>query len=164
MAQLSFSGLDELMLSMREIAEIPDEVQDRMLDAEAQIVAEAIRGEAAKLGIGYDAKNENERHTSETNTLPGQIQSYSTGKLAQSVKVGKVKIVKGRRQKYIYFAGSRTRGKTRTRNAEIAFLNEYGTRTINARNFVRTAHQKSEAAATEAAAAVYNRWLESKGF
>ena len=40
MAQLSFSGRDELMLSMREIAEIPDEVQDEMLEAEAQIVAE----------------------------------------------------------------------------------------------------------------------------
>lgn len=163
MAQLSFSGLDELMLSMREIAEIPDEVQDEMLEAEAQIVAEAIRGEAAKLGIGYDAKNENERHTSETNKLPGQTQNYATGGLARSVKVGKVKAVKGQRQKYIYFAGSRKRGKTRTRNAEIAFLNEYGTRTINARGFVKAAHKKVEAAAVQAAAAVYNRWLESKG-
>lgn len=163
MAQLSFSGLDELMLSMREIAEIPDEVQDRMLDAEAQIVAEAIRGEAAKLGMydGYDTNNNGRDNAG--GYLSGQTKSYSTGELARSVKVGKVKIVKGKRQKYIYFAGSRTRGKTRTRNAEIAFLNEYGTRTINARNFVWVATKKSEAAATEAAAAVYNRWLESKG-
>ena len=141
MAQLSFYGLDELMLSMREIAEIPDEVQDEMLDAEAQIVAEAIRG-----GIRSE-----------------QTESYSTGELARSVKVGKVKAVKGQRQKYIYFAGSRKRGKTRTRNAEIAFLNEYGTRTINQRNFVWVANKKAEAAAVQAAAAVYNRWLESKG-
>ena len=163
MAQLSFSGLDELMLSMREIAEIPDEVQDEMLDAEAQIVAEAIRGEAAKLGMysGYNTHNNSRLNAGGIRSE--QTESYSTGELARSVKVGKVKAVKGQRQKYIYFAGSRKRGKTRTRNAEIAFLNEYGTRTINQRNFVWVANKKAEAAAVQAAAAVYNRWLESKG-
>lgn len=37
MAQLSFSGLDELMLSMQEIAEIPPEIQDEMLDAASAV-------------------------------------------------------------------------------------------------------------------------------
>lgn len=164
MAQLSFSGLDELMLSMQEVANIPPEIQAEMLDAEAQIVAEAVRSEAARLGMyeGYDTSG-NTRETSETNSLPGQTKSYSTGELARSVKISKVKVVKGMRQTYIYFSGSRKRGKKRIRNAEIAFFNEYGSRTINARNFVWVANQKSEASAAEAASAVYNRWLESKG-
>lgn len=164
MAQLSFSGIDDLMLSLSDIAELPDAVADEMLEAEAQIVAEATREEAAKLGMyeGYDTHN-NERHTSLTNQLPGQVRSYSTGELAKSVKVGKMKIVKGVRQKSIYFAGSRKRGKTVTRNAEIAFLNEFGTRTINQRNFVLLANQKAGGRAEKAAEKVYDKFLRSKG-
>ena len=41
MAKLSVSGLDSLMLSLEEIASIPDDVAAAMLDAEAQVVEEA---------------------------------------------------------------------------------------------------------------------------
>ena len=63
---------------------------------------------------------------------------------------------------YVTPTGTRKRGKTVTRNAEIAFLNEFGTKTIQARGFIRAANEKCADDYTAAQAAVYNRWLESK--
>ena len=69
---------------------------------------------------------------------------------------------KDKRRIKILFAGRRKRGGKYTTNAEIAFLNEYGTRTINARHFIMIANDKSEKKATEAALEVYDRFLKSK--
>lgn len=161
MANMNIDGLDGLLESFAALADLPDEVVEAMLDAEAAVVLPAERAEAEKLGMydGYDHHG-NFRDTSEINSLPGQTKSYSTGELARSLKTGKLKIVKGKRTKSIYFSGTRKRGKTRTRNAEIAFLNEFGTRTINARHFVRIAVQKSADSAVTAAAKVMDEFLE----
>lgn len=163
MAKLYSDDWAGLMLSLEEIAELPDDVAEEMLDAEAEIVLAAQRSEAEKLGkySGYDTHN-NTRDTSPTNSLPGQTRSYSTGELARSIKKGKMQVKGGKRSKRIYFSGSRKRGKTRTKNSEIAFLNEFGSRTINARNFIRVANEKSADAAVEAAAKVHDAFLKSK--
>lgn len=164
MAKLTVDGLDDLILSFQEIEEIPDDILNEMLDAEAEIVAPAIREEAAKLGM-YDGYSQKENRNSRTDKYywrGPQVKSYSTGELARSVRVGKMKTQKGVRQKYIYFAGSRKRGKKTVRNSEIAFLNEYGTRNINQRNFIWVAIKKTEDAAVKASAAVYDKWLKSK--
>lgn len=163
MAGIVSNGLDELMTDLESVADLPDEVVEAMLDAEADIVLPAESAEAEKLGMydGYDTHG-NFRETSGTNSLPGQTRSYSTGELARSLKKGKLKTKGGKRTKSIYFSGSRKRGKTRTKNAEIAFLNEFGTRTINARHFIWTAIQKVADPATAAAAAVLDDFLKSK--
>lgn len=164
MAKLSVNGLDALLLDLAEVAAIPDNVADEMLTAEAEIVADAIRKEAEQLGMysGYNTSN-NTRDTSPGNMLPGQTRSYSTGTLAKSVKIRKKMDRKGaERRKVVYFSGSRKRGNTVTKNSEIAFLNEYGTRTINQRNFVWTAIEKSKEAAGKAMEAIYNNWMKSK--
>lgn len=152
MANIDFHGLDELRLSIRQVAELPDEVVDEMLNAAADITVEAQRAEAGKLGKSY--RN------------PGQTKDYSTGQTRDSIQKGRVKLDKdGYRVLYITPTGSRTRGKKnpkKIRNAEIAFLNEYGTRTINARGFIRKANELSAAEATAAQAAVYDRFLKSK--
>lgn len=145
MAQLSFSGLDEWMLSMREIAEIPDEVQDEMLNAGADVVVAAQKQAARAMGV------------------------EDTGFTIDSIHKGKVKVKDGKRVIYVYPRGTRVRGTDkkgkpiRIRNAEIAFVNEYGTRNHTARPFVLQGNETSAEAATQAEAAVYNRWLESKG-
>lgn len=164
MAKLSVNGLDALLLDLAEVAAIPDDVADEMLSAEAEIVADAIRKEASQLGMysGYNTSN-NTRDTSPGNMLPGQTKSYSTGTLAKSVRVRKKMERKGaERRKVIYFSGSRKRGNTVTRNSEIAFLNEYGTRTINQRNFVWVAIEKSKGAAHKAMKKIYDEFLKSK--
>lgn len=165
MARLRVDGLDALLLDLAEVAAIPDKVADEMLTAEAEIVADAIRKEASQLGMysGYNTSN-NIRYTSESNMLPGQTRSYSTGTLAESVKIRKKMERKGaERRKTIYFSGSRKRGNTVTKNSEIAFLNEYGTRTINQRNFIWVAIEKSKDAAYKVMESIYDQFLKDKG-
>lgn len=149
MAKVEFKGIDEIELSFKELAELPDELIDEMLNARADVVVEAQRAEARKLGKEYRNKR--------------QTRDYSTGLTARSIQKGKVKVKDGQRVLYITPVGSRKRGKTVTRNAEIAFFNELGTRTIQARHFLRKANEQSADAATAAEFEVYSRYLESKG-
>lgn len=155
MANISFGGLDEVRLSMQEIAELPDEVIDEMLNAAADVTVAAQQREAAKLGKLGGHRNANQRR------------DWSTGTTVLAIKKGKVKIDKktGSRVMYITPSGTRRRGSKKiytTRNAEIAFLNEYGTRTIAARGWMRKANESSAAEATAAQMAVYDRFLKSR--
>lgn len=152
MAEVNFKGLDELTLSLEQVAELPDEVIDEMLEAAADVTVPAQRAEAMKLGKLGGYRND------------GQRVDYSTGATARSIKKGRVKVKNGQRFLYITPVGSRREspGAKPVRNAEIAFLNEFGTKTIHARNFIRTANEKCAEAATAAQMAVYNKFLESK--
>ena len=51
MPEISFSGLDSLELSMKEIAEIPDDVKDEMLQAQAAVVVPVMRARAQAYGL-----------------------------------------------------------------------------------------------------------------
>ena len=141
MAEISFQGIDDLLLSMEEIAEIPVEVQDEMLIAQAEITAEAQRKAAAAYGV------------------------QDTGLVIRSIKPGKPKWRKGARVIYITPTGTRIRGKRKSqkiRNAEIAFVNEYGKRGQKSRPFIRKGNEDSAKAATEAAMKIHDRFLTSK--
>lgn len=140
MAEFKAVGLDELALSLQEIAEIPEDIQDEMLRVQGNIVAQAQRESAQRYGI------------------------QRTGILIRSIKPGKVKLDKhGNRVLYVTPVGSRVGGGKKTTNAEIAFLNEYGTRKQRARPFMRDANERSAEAATQAAADIYYRWQDSRG-
>ena len=141
MAEFSCNGLDGLMLSLQEIAAIPEDVQDEMLQAGADVVAQAQREKVKAYGI-YDGSSP--RH------------------VADSIKPGKVKLKKGQRIIYVSPTGSRRRGKTVTRNSEILFVNEYGRRGQKARPAVRDANEASAEATTAAQAEVYDKYLRSK--
>ncbi len=138
MAEIGFSGLDELMLSMEEIAQIPDEVQDAMLNAQADVVTAAQKAKARAYGV------------------------QDTGLVISSIKKGKPKRKKGVRVIYITPSGTRRRGKQTVRNAEIAFINEYGTKRQRARPFIRDANEACAEATTQAGFEVYDKWLKSK--
>ena len=62
----------------------------------------------------------------------------------------------------ISFSGSRKRGKTTTRNAEIAFVNEYGKRGQPARPFIGTAMSRSADEITAPAEKVIGDWIENE--
>ena len=140
MAEFNFHGLDEFMLSMEEIAAIPDDVQDEMLNAQADVAVMAQQEQAEIMGVH----------------APG------SGLTIRSIKKGRVKVKKGVRTIYVTPTGSRKRGNKRVRNAEIAFINEYGKKNQKARPFIRTANEKSAEKTTQAAFEVYDRWLRSK--
>lgn len=138
MASLTYSGYDELILSMQEVANLPDEVLDEMLNAQADIVVDAQRKQAEAMGV------------------------VDTGLTLRSIKKGKVKMKKGVRSIFITPSGTRKRGKKRVRNAEIAFVNEFGKKKQKARPFIRTANEMSAQATTQAAADVLDRYYTSK--
>lgn len=137
MAEFAVSGLDELMLSLQDVAQLPESVQDSMLNAQADVVLEAQYSAAMEI--------------------------KAKGDTAKSLRKSKPKTRKGTRYISITFSGTRKRGKTVTRNAEIAFVNEYGKRGVPARNFIRKANEQSAAASTQAAKAIYDEYLRSKG-
>ena len=141
MAEFSCNGLDDLMLSLQEIAAIPEEVQDEMLRAGADVVAQAQREKVKAYGI-YDGSSP--RHVADT------------------IKPGRVKLKKGQRVIYVTPTGSRRRGKSVTRNAEILFVNEYGKRGQKARPAIRDANEESAEATTAAEAAILDKWMKSK--
>ena len=141
MAEFSCNGLDELLLSLQEIAAIPEEVQDEMLQAGADVVAQAQREKVKAYGI-YDGSSP--RHVADT------------------IKPGRVKLKKGQRVIYVTPAGSRRRGKTVTRNAEILFVNEYGKRGQKARPAIRDANEACAEQMVNAQMAVYDKHLRSK--
>ena len=142
MAELQVSGIEGLMLSLKELEEIPDDVKDEMLNAGADVVVPALKAKIVAYGI------------------------LDTGTTERSIKKGKPKNAKGGgRVIYVNAVGSRTRGKnekTTTRNAEILFLNEFGTKKIKARPAVRDSAEESAEAVERAQADIYDKYLKSK--
>jgi len=139
MAKLSVNGIDDLMLSLEEIAAIPDDVAAAMLDAEAQVVEEAQIASAKTMGV------------------------YDTGDTAASIRRGKMK--KGRdgsRMMYVTPQGRNDKGE---RNATVAFVNEYGVpgRKIPPRPFIATANEQAATPAVEAAEKIYDNFLDDHG-
>lgn len=138
MAGLSIDGLDELSLSLQEIAQLPDDVAEEMLLAEAKVVEEAQIYTGMKMGV------------------------HRTGVTLSSITHGKMKLGKnGRKTMYVYPQGTNANG---DRNAEVAFINEFGAprRGIDPRPFIWTANEEAADAAINEAEKVYDAYLKSK--
>ena len=139
MAEFVSQGLDSLMLDLAAVAAMPEEVQDEILSAEADVVVAAQRKKVKQFGI-YDG------------TSPVHV--------ANSIKKGRPKTQKGSRVIYVTPKGSRKRGNTVTRSAEILFVNEFGKKNQKARPAVAAAHEESAQATVEAGARVWDGFLE----
>lgn len=138
MAELSTSGLDELLSDLGSIAELPDAVVLEMLTAEAGVIAEAQAAEARAMGV------------------------LDTGKTAESITFDKkLKTTADGKAIYGYPKGTRSDGNKR-RVAEVAFINEFGKDGQPGRPFIRTANERKGDEAVEAAAKVYDDFLKSK--
>ena len=138
------NGIDGLMDDLAALAALPDSVVEGILDAEADVIVNAQREEIKKQWNGP--------------------KSYSTGMSAESITKGKAKKDRDGRSLSVYPQGTRKRGGRSTRNAEIAFINEYGApgRHIAARPAIDTANKKKEKEAGDAGERVYNAYLDSK--
>lgn len=141
MAKLSVNGLDDLMLSLEEIAAIPDDVARAMVRAEADVIIKAQKEMAAQMKVD------------------------DTGLTIESIDRGPVRRKNGTTTLYITPKGTRIRGKNKlqeVRNAEIAFVNEYGKRGQPARPFIATANEKAADLAVAEAEKIYDEFLKSK--
>ncbi len=139
MAGFVTQGLDSLILDLQAVASMPEEVQDDILNAEADVVVPAQRRKVREMGI-YDGS--------------------SPVHVANAIKKSKPKNDRhGHRVIYITPKGSRKRGNTTTRNAEILFVNEFGKRGQAARPAVATANAESAAETTAAGLKVWSDYL-----
>lgn len=135
MARFEVNGIDALSEDFAALAALPSSVVDEMLNAEADIIAEAQQQTARRMGV------------------------YDTGRTAASIKKGKPKKTAEGRAIFVTPSGTNARG---DRNAEVAFINEYGKRGQPARPFIRTATEQAGDRAVEAGEKVLNRYLDEK--
>ncbi|NBI82217.1 hypothetical protein D3Z48_09020 [Clostridiaceae bacterium] len=136
MANLSVDGLDGLALSLADLAELPDAVLDEMLLAEGRVIQAAQK----QSGEAYHIRR--------------------TGKMLAAIAPAKVRKTSGGRSLSVYAQGQHGRGKP---SAMVAFLNEYGRKGQSPRPFIRDANEQSAGKAVDAAEAVYDNYLQSKG-
>lgn len=141
MATLELQGFDGLEDAMRRIAEIPFPVTEEALGAMAEVAADKIRSTGESMGV-RDPESDVHILDQITRSKPKQTNS---GGYAD-----------------ITFKGSRLRHGTRTRNAEIAFVNEYGKRGQQARPFIGRAMTQNEEAIQEAGEKVIGEWIETE--
>lgn len=138
MPQFEVQGYGELSAALEDLANLPDELLDEMLEAESDVVESAIKAKAAAYGV------------------------EDTGQMISSIKRGPIRRIRDGKALTISPQGSRKRGNTVTRNAEISFINEYGKQNTPARPFMRDAVEGSADEAVQAAASVYDDYLKSK--
>ena len=135
MASLTVNGMDALLDDLDALANLPDSVIEEILEAEADVIVEAQRKTAREMGV------------------------YDSGMTAASIKKGKVKKTGLDHSITVAPQGTNTRG---DRNAEVAFVNEYGKRGQPARPFTRTANERAEKDMVEAGEKKYHAYLDKK--
>lgn len=141
MARLEIQGMDELSEALRRIGEVPPEVKTRALGSMADIAAAGIKRSGEALGVRDPESNVH---------------------ILDKISKAKAKITPEGGYQDVTFSGSRTRGTTKTRNAEIAFINEYGKRGQPARPFIGQAMNRNEEKIAAAGGNVLGDWIEKE--
>ena len=140
MASFEVNGIEGFVLSMQEMAKLPDHVVDDILEAGAEVVKKA--------------------HTEAIAT-----QLKNTGKLLGSPTIF-LKHNGGKRYALVYPGGIHhtyraKRGKGEARNADVGFVHEFGGHGNKPLQWMRTANEKCAEEMTEAEAKAYDEWLKT---
>lgn len=141
MASLEIEGFDELNAALRRIGNIPEKVKATALDKMAEVALEKIRSTGTAMGVRDPDSNVH---------------------ILDKLKTSKAKVTDTGGYEDITFSGSRRRGKTTTRNAEIAFVNEYGKTGQPARPFIGQAMTRNEAEIADPGIEVLGDWIEQE--
>ena len=139
MARLEISGMDDLNAAFHRIGSVPGEVTTRALNDMAAIAAKEIRLSGESMGV-YDPE--------------------SSVHVLDKITTAKAKLTTDGGHQDITFSGTRPRGNKRVRNAEIAFINEYGKRGQAARPFIGKAMTANEEKIADAGADIIGDWFE----
>lgn len=140
MAEFVIDGLDGLMESLSQFEAMPDHVKDDILNAQA----DALIPELQERGRAYGVQD--------------------TGDMLKKIKKGKIRQNKYCRYVVVAPRGTRTRktksGKSqRIKNAEIGFLQNYGTRNQPARPFWTDTVEISAQTVFKAGEKVFDQYL-----
>ena len=139
MATLEVFGFDDLNDAFNRIADIPFEVTAEALTQMADVAADKIKSSGESMGVR---------------------DPESSVHILDNIKPAKPKQTPGGGRCDITFSGTRTRHGIKTRNAEIAFINEYGKRGQDARPFVKTAMTRNEEAIAKPGEEIIGDWIE----
>lgn len=139
MASFSTMGIDDMSLSLEELADLPEDILLAMLEAEGEVVKQAQVSELAAFARTHQLE-----------------QSIDMSHKLKRDRAGTPGIS-------VYPGGVRRDGKTR--NAEVGFIREHGAprRGIVPAQWMRKANSKAETEAAQAAEKVYRNWLDSLG-
>ena len=140
MAQVNLSGFDEINDLFDQLKVVPFEVTSKALTSMANIAASKVKQSGQAMGI-YDEE--------------------SNVHILEKIKVGKPKKTDSGGKVAIDFSGSRSRGKTKSENTYIAFVQEYGKRNQPARPFIATAMTQNEKTIEDAGIAVFDSWFDN---
>lgn len=141
MATISLEGFDELSEMFRKLSPIPDSVLTEALNGMAEVAEAAVRQQGLSLGV-KDPKSTEHILDNITHTKPKKTESG-----------GKSDVT---------FKGTRDRGNTTTRNAEIAFINEYGKRGQAPRPFIRLAAETAGDSIADAGEKIVGEWWDKQ--
>lgn len=139
MATVELEGFAELDRMFQQLGNLPFDVIAEALEEMAEPAERAVRESGLSMGV-RDPESRVHILDNITHTKPKQTSDGGACKVT--------------------FKGSRTRGRKKTRNAEIAFLNEYGKRGQAARPFIRQAAESSGPRVAEAGARVIEKWID----
>jgi len=139
MAQISLNGLDEIDKMLEHLSEVPFDVISDALNAMAAVAEDQVRKAGQAMGV-RDPESRVHILDKVTHTKPKKSDAggYSD----------------------VTFSGTRTRGRTKTRNAEIAFINEYGKRGQAPRPFIRQAAEQGADAIAKPGEEIIGDWFE----
>lgn len=141
MASFSVSGIDELNAAFGRIGEIPWNVTEEALNGMAEVAAAKVKAQGESMGVR---------------------DPESSVHILDTIKPLKAKPTDSGGRQFITFRGKRTRHGKQTRNAEIAFINEFGKRGQPARPFIGTGMANNEEAITDPGAKVIGDWIENE--
>lgn len=138
MAYIDLSGIKSIIADFEELAKIPDCVAQEILSGQADIVLKAQNDTGEAMGV------------------------HRTGRTLNSLRKGKFgRFANGDAAIKVIFKGENADG---NRNAEVAYINEFGKTNQPARPFILTANEKSGAATIMVAFNVWDKYLKSKNF
>ncbi|GHU92946.1 hypothetical protein FACS1894208_01240 [Clostridia bacterium] len=136
MARLTTDGLSGIFEGLDSLARFPSSVIDDMLNEQADILVTEQNKTGRSMGV------------------------HRTGVTLESIKKGKVKRYSdGNSVIYVTPEGENKDG---NRNAEVAFVNEYGKIGRPPRPFIRTANENAAPKMTEAAQRILDDYVSSK--
>lgn len=136
MGKLTVDGLGALDMDLKKFHDIPDNVIDAMLQAQADVIEPAQKAKGLAYGV------------------------HRTGVTLASIKRGKVKRTSFAAYLYVTPQGKNAKG---TPNTAVAFINEFGKHGQESRPFIRDANEESADEVADAAAKVHDGWLSSNG-
>lgn len=139
MAEVVVSGFDGVEDMFRDLATIPAEIKREALTDMAAVAENEVKRSGEAMGVRDPDSNVH---------------------ILDKVTHTKIKVDESGGFTRVTFSGKRRRGNTTTRNAEIAFVNEYGKSGQPARPFIRQAAESAADRIADAGEKVLGDWFE----